>query len=390
MTKRQWRFRDDVEPRRSTRSGTIYAEPGSTPRQSLVCPRPEHAEAAPETTEIRVADLIGRRIDKRYRVRGVIGRGGMGVVYDAVHEDLKRAVALKVMNVSAGAREVVATRFLREARIAAGFEHVNIVSILDYGQLPDGRPYLVMPRLRGSTFAQILKRQGPLTASVTAALLVGAAQALDHVHKREYVHRDVKTDNLMYAYGAGLGSRVVLLDFGIASVVHGDEPRLTAQGGVCGTLDYMSPEAAVGAAPHASADVYALATVAFELIAGEVPFPSNGLDTMAVLSRKITTDPPSLSQVTGRDYSRALEAALARGLSREPRLRFASAGEFVRALRSAARLPPPLPGRGRLRKRRSKPTRSLGELARDALARLLGGLGRALGRERPALDAEEE
>src|SRR4051794_4148642 len=142
--------------------------------------------------------LIGGRLDGRYRTTGVLCRGGMGIVYEGVHEQLGRAVAIKVLGPNTATDPVVVERFLREARIASGLGHGNIVDVSDLGRLPDGRPYLVMPKVHGADFATLLEREGPQLPARVAHLLRGAASALDLVHAKGLVHRDVKPENLMH------------------------------------------------------------------------------------------------------------------------------------------------------------------------------------------------
>jgi serine/threonine protein kinase len=274
--------------------------------------------------------LIGAHIDGRYTVEGVLGRGGMGVVYAGVHDELCRQVAIKVLNTAWAGEQTAVERFLREARTASSFTHGNIVDVSDLGRLPDGRPYLVMPRLHGTDLSTLLYEAGPQPAKRVAELLRGVASALDLIHARGYVHRDIKPENLMYVAREDGSETVMLLDFGIAAAVMSTERRLTGQGQVFGTPHYMAPESATGAAPDARSDVYALATVAFELITGVLPFDTDNL--MQLLSMKLMNDAPTLSSVTQLEFPAQLEAVLARGLAREPLERFSSASELVNAI----------------------------------------------------------
>jgi serine/threonine protein kinase len=279
--------------------------------------------------------LVGTRIDGRYTLLGVLGQGGMGVVYDGIHDELGRAVAIKVLNTVWATDRVAVERFLREARVASSFSHGNIVDVSDLGRLPDGRPYLVMPKIPGTDLATVLHEIGPQPAKRVAELLRGVASALDLIHAKGYVHRDIKPENLMYVAREDGSETVMLLDFGIAALVMSNERRLTAQGQVFGTPHYMAPEASTGAVPDARGDVYALAAVAFELITGALPF--NTENVMQLLSMKLVNDPPSMSSVSGLAFPPALEAVLARGLARVPAARFASASELIYALGAATR-----------------------------------------------------
>src|SRR5882672_1232366 len=236
--------------------------------------------------------LIGASLENRYRVTGVLGRGGMGTVYEGVHEHLGRAVAIKVLGPNTATDPVVVERFLREARIASSLGHGNIVDVSDLGRLPDGRPYLVMPKVHGKDFATLLERDGPQSPERVAQLLRGAASALDLVHAKGLVHRDVKPENLMHVVREDGTETVMLMDFGIASLLTSNAARLTADGMLCGTPAYVAPELiSTGDFDH-RADVYALATVAFEMITGRLPFDDP--NPLRILPMKTMRDAPTL------------------------------------------------------------------------------------------------
>jgi serine/threonine protein kinase len=286
---------------------------------------------------VKVTDpLVGTLIDGRYLVQSVLGRGGMGVVYAGLHEKLGRSVAIKVLGMGVAGDPVAVKRFLREARTASQLTHGNIVDVSDLGQLPDGRPYLVMAKMEGEDFAVVLNKYGPRTPKRTAELLAGAAAALDLIHAKGYVHRDVKPENLMHVVRADGSEATLLLDFGIVGLVSSQASRLTAEGSVFGTPAYLPPEVIQGAAPHPRGDVYALATVAFELMAGRAPFEAD--NPLRILPMKIMNDAPRMGTTSGLWFSDEVESVVARGLTRDPEHRWATAGEFVDALAAAAAL----------------------------------------------------
>src|SRR5262245_49377928 len=260
--------------------------------------------------------LVGTRIDGRYTVRGTLGRGGMGVVYDGVHDELGRHVAIKVLNAAWASDPNAVARFLREARTAGSLSHGNIVDVSDLGRLPDGRPYLVMPKVRGTDLAALLRKSGRQPPKRVAELLSGAAAALDLIHAKGLVHRDIKPENLMYVVREDGSETVMLLDFGIAALVASNEPRLTRQGAIFGTPEYLPPEVWDGKLPDGRGDVYALATVAFELMTGELPFTAENV--MQILPMKLKTDAPRMSYVSGMRFPDVIEEVVARGLAREP------------------------------------------------------------------------
>ena len=282
--------------------------------------------------------LIGTCLDGRYVITGVLGRGGMGIVYEGVHEQLERAVAIKVLGPDTATDPVVVERFLREARFASSLGHGNIVDVSDLGRLADGRPYLVMPRVPGVDLAMLLVDEGPMPPARVAELLRGVAAALDLVHAKGLAHRDVKPENLLHVVREDGSEAVMLTDFGIASLVALKAARLTAEGMVCGTPAYVAPELIETGEFDRRADVYALATVAFELLTGRLPFRE--IRPTRMLSAKVERDAPSLSAAARRRFAQDLEEVIARGLARDPERRFQSAGGFVAALEEAAHQAP--------------------------------------------------
>src|SRR5688572_2211109 len=185
--------------------------------------------------------LIDTRIEGRYTVHRELGRGGMGVVYEGVHDELGRQVAIKVLNTAWASDPTAVARFLREARVASSFSHGNIVDVQDLGRLPDGRPFLIMPKIVGTDLTALLAKSGPQPAKRVAELLTGVAAALDLIHAKGFVHRDIKPENLMYVVREDGSETVMLLDFGIAAAVMSNEPRLTGQGAIFGTPQFMPP-----------------------------------------------------------------------------------------------------------------------------------------------------
>jgi serine/threonine protein kinase len=282
--------------------------------------------------------LIGLEIDRRYVISGVLGRGGMGVVYEGVHTELGRPLAIKVLNPAWASDPEAVERFLREARTASSLSHANIVDVTDLGRLADGRPYLVMPKIVGMDIATVLTESGPLPPRRVAELLSGVASALDLIHSKGYVHRDIKPENLMYVVREDGSETVMLLDFGIAALMLSNKPRLTAQGTIFGTPEYLAPEVCGGKLPDGRGDVYALATVAFELITGQLPFKAE--TPLQLLPMKVQIAAASLSSVSGTPFSPELEAVMARGLARLPDQRYATASELTDAFRLATERSP--------------------------------------------------
>ena len=262
---------------------------------------------------------------RQYRISRELGRGGMAMVFSG--DDLRhnRRVAIKVL-----APELAvagAERFQREIQIVARLTHPHILPLHDSGEV-DGLRYFVMPLIDGPSLRVRLQQESRLSLPEAIRIANEVAGALDYAHRCGVVHRDVKPENILLHEGAAL-----VTDFGIAAALDSASETLTRQGTIIGTPDYMSPEQATGdSIVDARSDVYALGCVLFEMLAGEPPFRG------ASLTRKLT-EPPSLLSDHRADVSEHVTNAVAKALSRRPSDRFASAGEFVAALRVPA--PPP-------------------------------------------------
>ncbi len=242
-----------------------------------------------------------------YRIVQLLGEGGMGAVYEAVHESIERRVAIKVLRPELAKDPAIATRLFNEARAVNIVDHPAIVQISDYGQLPDGTAYLVMELLHGETLARRLKRlAGSLPLVDTLRISRQIAAALIAAHAKGIVHRDLKPDNLMLVPDPEPDrpgrERLKILDFGIAKVAK--EATQAAQGSsdktrqnlVIGTPLYMSPEQCRGsAAVDEKTDVYALGVILYQMLAQRTPFAGDEIG--AILAAQIYEAPPPLLEV---------------------------------------------------------------------------------------------
>ncbi len=268
----------------------------------------------------------------RYEIVGLLGKGGMGSVYRAVHKELRREVALKILDaplIIEGQVDDGAARFEREARAIAKLDHPNIVRILDYGRTRKHQ-FIAMQLLEGPTLGKQLRDTPHLTPSRAVQITRQLLTALAHAHACGILHRDLKPDNVILI-GADddvhPALRAMLIDFGLAHVR--DEAALTARGACVGSPSYLSPERLDGVGPDVRADLYAVGVMLYEMLAGRRPFTGDSIGEILLACR---TRPARPLRAFRHDVSRALEAFVVRAMSKDPDRRFQTAAEMLEAL----------------------------------------------------------
>jgi TolB-like protein/tetratricopeptide (TPR) repeat protein len=270
-------------------------------------------------------------LSDRYDLERELGAGGMAVVYLARDLQHDRLVALKVLRADLGVESGV-ERFHREIRLAARLVHPHILPLLDSGQA-GGRLWYTMPFIEGESLRARLEREKQLPVDEAVRLTREIAEALTYAHANGILHRDIKPDNILLSNGHAL-----VADFGIARALGGDGgERITGTGIALGTPGYMSPEQSSG--DHqldARSDLYALASVCYEMLVGEPPF--TGPTAQAVIARRLSQPPPSI-RTTRSSVPEAVDAAVRRALAPVPADRFAGAAEFSRALSAPQKRP---------------------------------------------------
>lgn len=275
---------------------------------------------------------IGDRLAEKYRLTKLMGEGGMGVVYEAEHEELGKRVAIKFLHSELARDEAGASRFKREARAAAATGHRSIVDIYDIGTADDGSIFLVMELLRGESMGQLLSRKGTLDVSTAAYILAEVLSALHDAHEAGIVHRDIKPDNIFLVRTGKALPDIKLLDFGASQMVDPAHPeeRLTKSGIMLGTPYYMAPEQASGdKGIDRTADVYAVGVVLYEALTGVVPFKA---DNVLALIRRILDAPLVGPRDINPDIPEALEAVIIKAMARNCDDRYATASEMLSAL----------------------------------------------------------
>jgi hypothetical protein len=282
-----------------------------------------------------LTELAGRRLLEgghiarvgKYRVLHEIGRGGMGTVFAGWHEQLRRPVALKMLNHELVFDETYGARFVAEATIVAGLRHPNIVQVFDHEEAY-ATQFIVMELLTGETLGQRMARERQLGEAMVRRVIVQVAEALRHAHERGITHRDVKPDNVMLCDDGGLK----LMDFGIAGELAGDEVA-----GPIGTPLYMSPEQMRGRDIDQRTDIYALGVMAFSLLTGEAPFLDSDLDTLV---HQKENAPLPLVTDWRPEVSHVMAAFIERACAPDPADRFASCAEVVEHFGGPGRLLP--------------------------------------------------
>jgi serine/threonine protein kinase len=260
-----------------------------------------------------------------YRLLRVLGRGGMGEVYEAEDTVKGRVVALKLMSKSVSRDPVFRKRMIREARTAGRLHEPHVVPVHDFGEI-DGQLYLDMRMIDGTDLRAILTRYGPLTPPRAVAVVRQIAAALDAAHAAGVVHRDVKPENILltdadFAY---------LVDFGIASAT--SDERLTQMGSAVGTWRYMAPERFISDHVTDRADIYALACVLHECLTGAPPYRADSAGVLINAHLNLPIPKPSRSRA---GIPAAFDEVVARGMAKDPAERWASAGELAAAAHEA-------------------------------------------------------
>jgi eukaryotic-like serine/threonine-protein kinase len=266
----------------------------------------------------------------KYRVDGVLGVGGMGVVVAARHIQLGQRVAIKFMRATSNDAASI-ERFFREARAVVGLSSEHVAKVLDMGTLETGAPYIVMEFLAGIDMGEALRRHGPMPVAAAVGSILQACEAIAEAHSIGIVHRDLKPANLFLTTQIDGASFVKVLDFGISKMARSEAHHdLTASGAIMGSPGYMSPEQVRNSKDiDLRSDIWAVGVILYELLGGVNPFQG---DTLGEVFAKIVSESPAPLARLRQDVPASLSATIARCLEREPARRFANLGELASML----------------------------------------------------------
>jgi len=309
------------------------------PADALFC----SLDGAPLTSSPRSIDAasatdpyLGREILGHIEIRQLVGIGAMGRVYRAFQRGIDRNVAVKILHRELSANETLVARFQREAKVASRLAHPNVVHVLLVGQLPDGAMHIVMEYLDGLSLQSALAAAGgamPLPRALHITMQL--CDAVGEAHVQGIVHRDLKPENVMLVHRADDPDFVKVLDFGIARLNWGEPSVATAAGLIFGTARYISPEGAKGEPVAPQGDVYSIATMLYQMLAGQTPFDAD--QAVALLVQQIHDPPPPLKGVARAAYVPAPVAAVVMAnLAKMAADRAGDARAFGRALLESA------------------------------------------------------
>ncbi|HEU4833381.1 MAG TPA: serine/threonine-protein kinase, partial [Pyrinomonadaceae bacterium] len=280
--------------------------------------------------------MIGQTIS-HYRILRKLGEGGMGVVYLAEDTLLGRLVAIKTLTEGGLSRQHFRRRFLREARAVSALSHANIATIYEYGETPQGDPYIVMEFVRGETLADLISKHN-LTIERAVEIIIAVARALGEAHRHGIIHRDIKPSNIALTESG----EVKVLDFGLAKQLETDPDTdfgsdgiavtQTREGVMLGTPMYLSPEQAMGVSVDARSDLFSLGSVFYECVTGQPPF--GGSSPIEICAKVIRDDPAPPSSLNPRVMP-DLDRISLKSLAKKPDERYQSAELCIQDLRAA-------------------------------------------------------
>ena len=309
-------------------------------KECQVCKQcyPDAVTNCPQDNQPTFHSISGDPIlEGKYRLEKRLGQGGMGVVYQARHNFLRTQLAIKVILPDlVGNDPELVKRFRQEALAAAAIRHHNVVQVTDYGVVDDKMPFLVMEFVEGESLHDLLAREKKLAPEKAVELMAAICAGVGAAHRQGIVHRDLKPLNIMIQKDkATMDEGVKILDFGLAKIKSGELLGSFIQAqttGLMGSPYYMAPEQWADDEPDAQADIYSLAVMFYQMVAGDVPFKGSSIP--AIMQKHLNNPPPSFAEM-GVQIPLALEIAVKRALAKDKAERPQSVYEFVDDMRRA-------------------------------------------------------
>ena len=306
-----------------------------TETEAPVCPKDGEMTLVLKKKEDPTLGRIGELIAGRYRVLKVIGQGGFGAVFKAQHTATGDTVAIKVLRTDVAESQDVIARFRQEAKATSKLKHPNTVRVFDFGQMDDGNLYIAMEFLEGTTFSDLMRKEGPIEPRRIVHIAGQVLKALSEAHSKGIVHRDLKPDNIFIQAVHNEPDYVKVLDFGIAKSLAGDSTQgdMTSTGAILGTPRYMSPEQARGAKIDARTDLYSLGLILYECMTGVTPFVADS--PLSMLLKRVQEEPPRVHDCLALPTPEGMCDVVLRSLQRDPEQRWASADEMLQAMNAS-------------------------------------------------------
>src|SRR5918992_615128 len=305
-------------------------------KECPVCRRcfPDHVNHCPDDGDATTTSIAGEpTLDGRYQLERRLGKGGMGVVFQARHIFLKTTHAIKVILPDlVGNDPMLVTRFRQEALAAAAIRHQNIIAVTDFGVARGTMPFLVMEFVQGKSLHDILAAEGALPPTRALEIMNAIGAGIAAAHRQNIVHRDLKPLNIMLQDGLPVSEGVKILDFGLAKIKSGELLGSFVQAktsGLMGSPFYMAPEQWGDEEPDARADIYSLGVILFQMLGGDVPFKGSSIPS--IMKKHLTLPPPSF-QSMGVSVPPAIEAVVRHALEKEIDARIDSIPSFLRNL----------------------------------------------------------
>lgn len=286
--------------------------------------------------------LLGMVIEGRYKIQSVIGQGSAGTVYRAVQELIGREVAVKVLHDYLVSDDEFIKRFKQEAKASSRLNHPNIITIYDFGVIPQGggRPYIAMDLLNGTPLSDVIAEVNHIPATEAVPIFIQVCQALAEAHRQGVVHRDIKPENIVLVERGGQKNFPIVVDFGIARLVQdeSDQAKITRTGTVCGSPTYMSPEQCTSSKVDHRSDIYSLGIVFYETLTGEVPFHHEEL--VRVMAMHLSDPAPPINEIRpDLVFPDELVSIVARTLLKNPNDRFQTMEDLSKALEDCMKEP---------------------------------------------------